>query len=69
MSSDFANHLQTAYEGLEDESIQITEEIAEFEEYVMGAKSYVSSIINKQKHVNANIKVRKRVNNWLSRNI
>jgi len=42
---------------------------AEFEEYVMGAKSYVSSIINKQKHVNANIKVRKRVNNWLSRNI
>ena len=42
---------------------------AEFEEYVMGAKSYVESIINKQKQVNANIKVRKRVNNWLSRNI
>lgn len=42
---------------------------AEFEEYVTGAKIYVTDIINKQKQVKPNIKVRKRVNNWLSRNI
>ena len=44
MSSDFANHLQTAYEGLEDESIQITEEIAEFEEYLQFLKDRQTEI-------------------------
>jgi hypothetical protein len=44
MSSDFANHLQTAYEGLEDDSIQITEEIAEFEEYLQFLKDRQTEI-------------------------